>query len=379
MSHHETNKECIVAVGKRSFWCGYVAGFVTCLVAAVVWVLLSDTVHQEPQHVVIDINAPKEIPVNFHAEPITFSGSIHENIEVESKQAKPAPHTCHYGPDVTLLDFRADWCGPCRSMDPVVEQLKTSGFSVQQVNVDSNKALASQYGVSEIPCFVAISDGKEIGREVGVTSSQSLMRMLTTSASIPKLKTSHEPNWWKWAPRLAAGNYGTVLTDLEAHGGPNNATYRDASDATSWGHELTHYVNSLIRNSLGDNGINGFYVLNDRCMVLHEPHFTLSDVARRVTNRGPSFGLYLGSQLGDWNAHPTYILDEMIAYSNGALAGSYTGSDQWQYQRKCAAEMSSYAKVLIQTVKQLDPNYQDLPQLIAFVDWNDQRLKGMGQ
>lgn len=194
---------------------------------------------------------------------------------------------------------------------------------------------------------------------------------------IPRMKAANEPAWWKWTARLPRGNYGPVLTDLECHGGPNNATYRDAADSTSWGHELTHYVNSLIRNSLGDNGINGFYVLDDRCIVLHEPHFTLSEVARRVTQRGPIYGLYLGSQLADWNAHPTYILDEMIAYSNGALAGSFTGSDQWRYQRQCAQELSGYAKVLIQTIDQLDPGYVDRQQLVNFIYWNDNRLQRM--
>ncbi|HEY2882819.1 MAG TPA: thioredoxin domain-containing protein, partial [Pirellulales bacterium] len=69
--------------------------------------------------------------------------------------------------DTVLLDFRADWCGPCRSMDPVVAQLKAQGYPVRQVNVDQERALANRFHVSGIPCFVLLVNGKEVDRAVG--------------------------------------------------------------------------------------------------------------------------------------------------------------------------------------------------------------------
>ncbi len=66
-----------------------------------------------------------------------------------------------------LIDFRADYCGPCRAMDPTIEQLSARGYPVQRVNIDQNPALAQQYKVSSIPCFVLVVDGREVERVVG--------------------------------------------------------------------------------------------------------------------------------------------------------------------------------------------------------------------
>jgi thiol-disulfide isomerase/thioredoxin len=76
-----------------------------------------------------------------------------------------------------LYDFYADWCGPCRMMDPVVKQLHAQGYPVQQINVDRDHALAYRYHVQNIPCFVMVVDGREVDREVGGTSAQRLMQM----------------------------------------------------------------------------------------------------------------------------------------------------------------------------------------------------------
>jgi len=79
--------------------------------------------------------------------------------------------------ETVLLDFYADWCGPCRSMNPTVEQLAAGGYPVRRVNVDQYRDLTQRFGITSIPCFVMIVDGKEAGRVVGPTSIGRLQQL----------------------------------------------------------------------------------------------------------------------------------------------------------------------------------------------------------
>ncbi len=75
------------------------------------------------------------------------------------------------GPGQTvLLDFYSDSCGPCRSMMPTVDRLAAEGYPVQRVNVTQHPDLAQRFGVTLIPCFVMIVDGRYAGRVEGATS-----------------------------------------------------------------------------------------------------------------------------------------------------------------------------------------------------------------
>ena len=69
-----------------------------------------------------------------------------------------------------LVDFWAEWCGPCRMLSPVVEQVAetANGFKVGKVNVDDESELAEQYGIRSIPCLIVFKGGKEAKRSVGV-------------------------------------------------------------------------------------------------------------------------------------------------------------------------------------------------------------------
>ena len=78
--------------------------------------------------------------------------------------------------DVVLVDFYADWCGPCKMLEPIIEQLSQDRKDVKigKLDVDSNQATAGQYGVSSIPTLIFFKDGKEIDRVMGFQSQEAL-------------------------------------------------------------------------------------------------------------------------------------------------------------------------------------------------------------
>src|SRR5438874_12118907 len=72
-----------------------------------------------------------------------------------------------------LVDFWAEWCPPCRAMNPVIEALARD-FKVCKVNVDTNPQLASYYDVTSIPVLMIFKDGKPAARHLGVTPEATL-------------------------------------------------------------------------------------------------------------------------------------------------------------------------------------------------------------
>jgi thioredoxin 1 len=78
---------------------------------------------------------------------------------------------------IVLLDFYADWCGPCQTLLPTIHKLAEEfdgDVTIKKVNVDTNKELAASFGVRSIPTLVYISDGKEVGRQNGLVSEKHL-------------------------------------------------------------------------------------------------------------------------------------------------------------------------------------------------------------
>ena len=76
-----------------------------------------------------------------------------------------------------LIDFYADWCGPCQTLLPTVHKLAEEfegEVSIKKVNVDQNQELASAFGVRSIPTLVQLTNGKEVGRTVGLISEHDL-------------------------------------------------------------------------------------------------------------------------------------------------------------------------------------------------------------
>ena len=65
-----------------------------------------------------------------------------------------------------LVDFYANWCGPCKMLGPVLETVSDE-IKVLKVNVDNNQELAREYGVMSIPCVVLFENGREVKRNIG--------------------------------------------------------------------------------------------------------------------------------------------------------------------------------------------------------------------
>ena len=81
-----------------------------------------------------------------------------------------------------LVDFYADWCGPCKMMMPVVEELAKTyegKAKVGKVNVDEQGELAEEFGVMSIPAFVVIKNGKVVDQALGAMAKVKLEAMLT--------------------------------------------------------------------------------------------------------------------------------------------------------------------------------------------------------
>ena len=78
---------------------------------------------------------------------------------------------------LVLVDFYADWCGPCRMMAPILEAgaAEREDLKVAKVNVDESAALASRFGVMSIPTLVLLDGGEEVKRIVGARPKDALL------------------------------------------------------------------------------------------------------------------------------------------------------------------------------------------------------------
>ena len=82
---------------------------------------------------------------------------------------------------LVLIDFYADWCGPCKMLAPVLEQLaevKKDVLKVAKVNVDNEENLAWQFGIQSIPTMILFKDGNPIKKEIGYRSLDYLSRLI---------------------------------------------------------------------------------------------------------------------------------------------------------------------------------------------------------
>ncbi len=80
-----------------------------------------------------------------------------------------------------LMDFYADWCGPCRMQSPIIDSLKLEfkdKADIRKVNVDKEGDLATQKGIFVVPTLILEKDGKELKKWMGVTSKEELTQAL---------------------------------------------------------------------------------------------------------------------------------------------------------------------------------------------------------
>ncbi len=124
--------------------------------------------------------------------------------ESRSEQAAPTPPA-----NTVLLDFYGTYCPPCRAMRPVIEQIKKAGYPVRSINVNEDPVTAQKFGVTNIPCFIMVSDGRVIYRTVGITAGSELAaicqkgindaydmqrKRAVAQTSAPKLNVPGAPN-----------------------------------------------------------------------------------------------------------------------------------------------------------------------------------------
>ncbi|WP_375240195.1 thioredoxin [Polaribacter sp.] len=80
-----------------------------------------------------------------------------------------------------LVDFFAEWCGPCKMMNPILKQVKDvlgDKVSIIKINVDKNQSLASKYQVKGVPTFMVFKEGKQLWRQSGVLQTKELVEVI---------------------------------------------------------------------------------------------------------------------------------------------------------------------------------------------------------
>ena len=79
-----------------------------------------------------------------------------------------------------LLDFWAAWCGPCKMVSPLVDEiaLENADIKVGKINVDEQPELATKFGVMSIPTLVVIENGKEVNRSIGAMPKASILKLV---------------------------------------------------------------------------------------------------------------------------------------------------------------------------------------------------------
>ncbi len=99
-------------------------------------------------------------------EPVYIDGESHLDQVVEEH-------------DVVLVDFYADWCGPCKMLEPVIDRLASETEAVMaKVDVDANQQLAGAYGVRGVPTLALFADGEQVEQQTGALPADRLRSLI---------------------------------------------------------------------------------------------------------------------------------------------------------------------------------------------------------
>jgi thioredoxin 1 len=122
------------------------------------------------------VDDTNETTTNATDAPVSGEEAPSEPVQIESSEAL-AETVESYG--VVLTDFYADWCGPCKMIAPVVEELAAeTDAAVAKVDVDANQALAAEYGVRGVPTLVLFADGEAVEQVVGAQPKEQLQALI---------------------------------------------------------------------------------------------------------------------------------------------------------------------------------------------------------
>ena len=101
---------------------------------------------------------------------------------METKQlATPQDFENSIKSGVSLIDFNAPWCGPCRAQEPIIKQLLedfSGRATIAEMNVDENQEIAAKLGIQSIPTMAVFKDGIEVKRLVGLQTAQALTKAI---------------------------------------------------------------------------------------------------------------------------------------------------------------------------------------------------------
>ncbi|MFN8285088.1 MAG: thioredoxin [Chitinophagales bacterium] len=101
---------------------------------------------------------------------------------METKDKKSFSDYIHQNKPV-LVDFYAEWCGPCRVMHPILEELKqkmNDDITVLKINVDKNARVASKYQIQGVPTLILFKNGQAMWRQSGIVSAKQLEQIITS-------------------------------------------------------------------------------------------------------------------------------------------------------------------------------------------------------
>lgn len=221
--------------------------------------------------------------------------------------------------------------------------------------------------------------GYALGLSIGTAHGADPLEM-PASQDFPRDDTL---NFVKWTPvrEYKDWGFGPIINDLEQYA-LNEAfarKMRNKKDPGNWVHEMTHYVNATMRieaSKLKKRKYNSFYVLNGYAVSLPEPNITIKQVAELIPEevRGKDYDDYLVDARKWRNRQPLFLMDEAVAATNTLLYQvSVNQPDDHRYN--LVRQWEIYGRYLVEAVEKHDPDYDNLPQLKAFVIWHGKRCR----